>query len=95
MAFIKSKISALNKSKPRYVTYYARIPRTFYPDVKDKVVLYDTENKAILFVDQDVAEKLLNGGYRVKIELVPPKTVQETVQAESEKQDQDSQGNAS
>ena len=72
MVYIKTKITALNKSKPRYTTYYARIPKIFFPDVKDRVPIYDSENKVILFVDEETANKLLREGYRVKVELLPP-----------------------
>ena len=72
---VESSFMFLNKNKPKW-TVYARVPRDFYEhDLKYTVPIYDSEAKAIVFVDQETAKKLLEEGYRVKIEIVPPPPV--------------------
>ena len=69
---VESSFMFLNKNKPKW-TVYVRVPRNFYEhDLKYTVPIYDSEAKAIMFVDQETAKKLLEEGYRIKIEIVPP-----------------------
>ena len=72
---VESSFMFLNKNKPKW-TVYVRVPRDFYEhDLKYTIPIYDSEAKAIVFVDQETAKKLLEEGYRIKIEIVPPPPV--------------------
>ena len=62
----------LNKNKPDKTIHYARIPKDFWDDVKNRVPVYDSEVKAIFFLEPADAEKVLKNGYIIKVEILPP-----------------------
>ena len=69
--FVQMSYLILNQSDPSKATYNVRIPRNFYIYVKDAnlVPLFDSEKLVIVFVNPEVARRIVRGELYIFVEI--------------------------